>query len=149
MSGNTGVSSADTGTHTLSVGGTNFTASISQAPTPAAVFTASGSSPVTLNWSVTAGTFLDVAMDHGVTISSSSSGSVQVSPPVDKDYWLYVITKEGGIVKSVKTGALVITHIFCAPTFGSHKPLTTAYLGIKNRLKPAKCSELCYFQTCG
>jgi len=53
---------------------------------------------------VTGGTFLDVAMDHGVTITSSSSGSVQVSPPVDIDYWLYVITQEGGIVKSVNTG---------------------------------------------
>jgi len=104
VSGNAGMSSAGTGTHTLSVGGTNFTASISQAPTPAVTFTTSGSSPVTLNWSVTAGTFLDVAIDHGVTIPSSASGLVQVSPPVDTDYWLYVITKEGGIVKSVNTG---------------------------------------------
>ena len=61
-----------------------------------------------LNWSVTGGTFLDVAMDHGVTITSSSSGSVQVSPPVDIDYWLYVITQEGGIVKSVNTGAPIL-----------------------------------------
>ena len=108
VTGNAGVSSAGTGTHTLSVGGTDFIASISQAPTPAAAFTASGSSPVTLNWSVTAGTFLDVAIDHGVTIPSSPSGSVQVSPPVDTDYWLYVITREGGIVKSVNTGAPIL-----------------------------------------
>ena len=47
-------------------------------------------------------------MDHGVTIPSSSSGSVQVSPPVDTDYWLYVITKEGGIVKSVNMGAPIL-----------------------------------------
>jgi hypothetical protein len=108
VSGNAGVSSAGTGTHTLSVGGTDFTASISQAPTPAATFSASGASPVTLNWSVTAGTFLDVAIDHGVTITSSSSGSVQVSPPVDMDFWLYVITREGGIVKSVNTGVPIL-----------------------------------------
>jgi hypothetical protein len=108
VTGNAGVSSAGPGTHTLSVGGTNFTASISQAPTPAAMFTASGASPVTLNWSVTAGTFLDVAVDHGVTITSSSSGSVQVSPPVDMDYWLYIITEEGGIVKSVNTGVPIL-----------------------------------------
>jgi len=63
---------------------------------------------VTLNWSVTAGTFLDVAIDHGVTIPSSPSGSVQVSPPVDTNYWLYVITKEGGIAKSVNTGAPIL-----------------------------------------
>ena len=57
---------------------------------------------------MTAGTFLDVAIDHGVTIPSSPSGSVQVSPPVDTDYWLYVITREGGIVKSVNTGAPIL-----------------------------------------
>ena len=57
---------------------------------------------------MTAGTFLDVAIDHGVTIPSSSSGSVQVSPPVDTDYWLYVITQEGGVVKSVSTGAPIL-----------------------------------------
>ena len=108
VSGNAGMSSAGPGTHTLSVGGTDFTASISQAPIPAAAFTASGSSPVTLNWSVTGGAFLDAAIDHGVTIPSSSSGSVQVSPPVDTDYWLYVITQEGGVVKSVSTGAPIL-----------------------------------------
>ena len=108
VSGNAGVSTAGTGSHTLSVGGTNFTADISQAPTPAATFTASGASPVTLNWSVTAGTFLDVAIDHGVTITSSSNGSVQVSPPVYTDYWLYVITQEGGIVKSVNSGVPIL-----------------------------------------
>ena len=108
VAGNAGVSSAGTGTHTLSVGGTNFTASISQAPTPAAAFTVTGASWDTLNWSVTAGTFLDAAIDHGVTIPSSSSGSVQVSPPVDTDYWLYVITQEGGFVKSVRTGEPIL-----------------------------------------
>jgi hypothetical protein len=106
VTGNAGVSPAGTGPHTLSVGGTNFTASISQAPTPAATFTTSGVSPVTLNWSVTSGSFLDAAIDHGVAITSSPSGSVQVSPPVDTDYWLFVIIEEGGIVKS--TGAPIL-----------------------------------------
>ena len=108
VSGNAGMSSAGPGTHTLSVGGTDFTASISQAPTPAAAFTVTGVSLDTLNWSVTGGTFLDAAIDHGVTIPPSSSGSVQVSPPVDTDYWLYVITQEGGIVKSVNTGTPIL-----------------------------------------
>ena len=108
VTGNAGVSSAGASSHTLSVNGANFTASISQAPIPAATFTASGAAPVTLNWSVTAGTFLDVAIDHGVTIAASSSGSVQVTPPVDTVYWLYVITKEGGIVESVNTGVPIL-----------------------------------------
>lgn len=133
VSGDAGVSSAGPGTHTLSVGGTNFTASISQAPIPAAAFTASGSSPVTLNWSVTGGTFLDAAIDHGVTIPSSSSGSVQVSPLVDTTYWLYVITKEGGVVKSVNTG----TPILNAPSTinilaGLNYSVNKGYFNIQN-----------------
>jgi hypothetical protein len=108
VSGNAGVSSAGTGTHFLSVGGTNVTASISQAPTPAATFTASGDLPVILNWSVTAGTFLDVAIDHGVTIPSSPSGTVQVSPQVYTDYWLYVITKEGGVVAMTNSSTPIL-----------------------------------------
>jgi hypothetical protein len=127
------MSSAGTGTHTLSVGGTNFTASISQAPTPAAAFTASGSSPVTLNWSVTAGTFLDAAIDHGVTIPSSSSGSVQVSPPVDTTYWLYVITQEGGIVKSVNTGAPLLNVPATVNVLaGLNYSVNKGYFNIKN-----------------
>ncbi|MDP1624402.1 MAG: hypothetical protein Q8L64_01395 [bacterium] len=133
VSGNAGVSSANVGTHTLSVGGTNFTASIYQAPTPAATFTASGSSPVTLGWSVTAGTFLDVAIDHGVTIPSTSSGSVQISPPVDTDYWLYVITKEGGIVKSVNTGLPILNVPSTINTLaGLNYPVNKGYFNIKN-----------------
>lgn len=133
VTGNAGVSSAGTGAHTLSVGGTNFTASISQATTPTAAFTASGSSPVTLNWSVTGGAFLDAAIDHGVTIPSSSSGSVQVSLLVDTTYWLYVITKEGGVVKSVNTG----TPILNAPSTinilaGLNYSVNKGYFSIQN-----------------
>ena len=133
VAGNAGVSAAGIGTHTLSVGGTNFTASISQAATPAATLTANGTSPVTLTWSVTAGTFLEVAMDHGVTIPSSASGSVQVSPPTDTDYHLYVITKEGGILKSVNSG-LPILNVPSAVTVlaGLNYPVNKGYFNIKN-----------------
>lgn len=103
VTGNAGVSSAGIGTHTLSVGGVNFSAIISQAATPAATFFSTGTSLITLSWSVTSGTFLDVAIDHGVTIPSLSSGTVQVSPPVNTDYLLFVITREGGVVISVNT----------------------------------------------
>ncbi len=107
LTGNTGVKSAGAGMYTLSVGGTNLMTSISQAPAPDVTFTASGSAPVTLNWNVSAGTFLDMAIDHGVAISPSSYGSVQVSPPADMDYWLYVIAEEGGIAKSVNSGVSI------------------------------------------
>jgi hypothetical protein len=115
------------------VGGTNFTASISQAATPSAMFTASGAAPVTLNWSVTAGTFLDVAIDHGVSITSSSIGSVQVSPPVDMDYWLYVITEEGGIVKSVNTGVPILNVPSTINILaGQNIPINNGYFTIEN-----------------
>jgi hypothetical protein len=48
-----------------------------------------------------------------------------------------------------ESSLLVVTYIFCAPTFWQSNPLTTAYLGVKNRLKLAKCSEFCNLPTCG
>ena len=58
---------------------------------------------------MTGGTFLDAAIDQGVSIPSASSGSVQVSPSVDTTYWLYVITQEGGIAESVVSGQPVLS----------------------------------------
>jgi len=133
VTGNAGLSSAGVGTHTLSVGGTNFTANVSQAATPDATFTTSGNSPVTLNWSVTAGTFLDAAIDHGVTIPSASSGSVQASPPVDTTYWFYAITKEGGVVKSIKTGVPILNVPASVTVLaGLNYPVNKGYFNIKN-----------------
>lgn len=128
-----GISSAGSGAHTLSVGGTNFTASISQPAAPAATFTTSGASPSTLGWSLTAGTFLDMAIDHGVTVSPSVSGTVQVFPAADADYLLYVITKEGGVVKLVNTG-LPILNVPAAVTVlaGLNYAVNQGYFGIKN-----------------
>jgi hypothetical protein len=133
--GNTGVQSAGLGTYTLSVGGTNFLTSISQAPTPVASFTAHGTMPITLDWSVTTGTFLEMAIDHGVIVPSTPIGSVQVSPPVDTDYWLYVITEEGGITKSVNSG--VATPILNLPSTvnllaGKNYSVNKGFFPIKN-----------------
>jgi predicted outer membrane repeat protein len=133
VSAHAGASPAGIGTHTLSVGGTNFTANITQAPPPAATFTASGSSPATLNWAVTGGTFLEAAVDHGVVIASSSSGSIQVSPPTDTEYWLYVITKEGGVVKSVNTGPPILNVPDTIDRLaGLNYPVNKGYVNIQN-----------------
>ena len=82
---------------------------------------------------MTGGIFLDAAIDHGVTIPSSTSGSVQVSPPVDTDYWLYVITQEGGVVKSVNTG-LPILNVPSAINIlaGLNYSVNKGYFTIKN-----------------
>ena len=101
VSGNAGWSTTTTtGNHTLDVAGTSFTTSISQAPTPAATLTQSSN---TLTWSLNAGTFIEAMIDNQANIPPlASSGSVQVSPQYDDTpYWLYMLTKEGGVVVGV------------------------------------------------
>jgi hypothetical protein len=108
LGGNTGVSETVVGTHTLAVGGNNFVATVSQGPIPSGTFQSAGQSPVTLSWSLTAGSFLGVAIDHGVSVTAAASGSVQVSPPVDTIYRLYLYTREGGIVLSADTSKPIL-----------------------------------------
>ncbi|GAB4501284.1 MAG: hypothetical protein Fur0035_08260 [Anaerolineales bacterium] len=133
VTGYAGAVSASAGAHTLSVNGTNFTTSISQAPAPAATFTTSGNSPSTLGWSVTSGSFLDVAIDRAVVIPSSASGSTQVSPAFDTDYLLYIITKEGGVVKFVNTGLPILNVPASVDVLtGLNYPVNKGYFNIRN-----------------
>jgi hypothetical protein len=93
--GHSSVTSANT--FTLNVGGVQFTTSVTLAPQPRATIQAcpSGTSQQ-LYWNVEAGTFLDAAVDQGISIPSQPTGSVLIPLPV-KDYSLYAITKEGGV----------------------------------------------------
>jgi predicted outer membrane repeat protein len=101
VSGYAGLNAYTTpGSHTLSVGSTTFTATIGQATTPAV---SSQASPRTitsggnslLSW-VISGTFLDMAIDGGVNVTPTSSGSVTISPSTTKTYYTYGMTQEGG-----------------------------------------------------
>jgi hypothetical protein len=133
LSGNAMVSAADPGIHTLSVDGVNFTANISQPSAPATSFTASGVSPVTLAWSLTSGTFLDVAMDHGISIPSTPSGSIQVSPVVDTDYWVYMIAIEGGVAVMVNSAAPILNVPATIEMFaGLNLPVNKGYIPVHN-----------------
>ena len=97
ISGNAGVSAGNAGTHTLSVGGVNFSASISQAANPA--MSIAGYSRTAI-WAITAGTFLDLAVDHGLYVIPAPTGSVTIPSKIDKVI-IYAITQEGGIAETV------------------------------------------------
>lgn len=107
VTGNAGWSATTgAGNHILSVNGTAFNAAVSQAPVTQATFTIDKTVfPYILNWQLTAGTFIDAMIDNHANITPAASGSVQVSPTVsDAPYWLYVMTKEGGI--AIQAGML-------------------------------------------
>jgi hypothetical protein len=99
--------SSSTGTYRLSVDGNSYSTSITQSAQPSATFVFSSSNS-TLDWSLIAGTFLDASIDQGLSINPAPSGSVTVPPNEDKTYRLYIITQEGGVVKTVKTGLPVL-----------------------------------------
>ncbi|NUM43961.1 MAG: hypothetical protein HUU38_04585 [Anaerolineales bacterium] len=111
LTGNAGsTSTTNPGTFTLAVGGTSMgSQTLSVGPAPAATFTSSGNSPVTLSWVVTAGTFLEAAIDQsGGTLLGAAAGSVNVSPAVETTYSLMVMTREGGLWQTTTTGAPVL-----------------------------------------
>jgi len=106
VSGNAGLSAASgTGTHTLTVGGTPFTVNVAAGADPTATFTASpptisGGGTSTLAWSLTAGAFLDAAIDQSVDITPAAAGTVDVSPDVGTTYRYFGVAEEGGVVNT-------------------------------------------------
>lgn len=105
VGGNSGWQSVGVGTHTLSVtGASSETAQITAGPTPTATLTStppfiSSGESATLDWDVTAGTFVKAELDFLGSVSSS--GSQQVTPDATTTYHLYALTKEGGIFEEV------------------------------------------------
>ena len=107
VSGNAGLSpTVATGTHVLAVGSTQFPVTVGLAATPSAALSANPSliptgATSTLSWSTPGGTFLDDAIDQGVAIASTASGSVGVSPAVPTTYRLFDVVEEGGDTAAV------------------------------------------------
>lgn len=91
------------GNYSLKVGAQTYTAAVTQAATPLATASLNRTSyPYTLTWKLDSGTFLDAFADQHAKIPSASSGSVLVYPASsDTEYWVYIITQEGGV--AVKT----------------------------------------------
>jgi len=67
----------------------------------------SGEPYATLIWDVSEGSFLDNAIDQGVTIDPQPSGSVEI-PEGDKKYYFYTITEEGGDEQRFSTNAPIL-----------------------------------------
>jgi hypothetical protein len=112
--GNSGLeAAAGSGLQTLSVSGTPFTATVSDGPLPDLALGATppvvgGGGSSTLSWSTNAGTFLDLAIDQGVSITSAAFGSVLVTPNVTTTYRAFLVTREGGAVEAVTVSADLI-----------------------------------------
>jgi hypothetical protein len=102
--GNSGLEAAGgPGVQTLSVAATPFTATVSDGPLPGTTLEANppvvvGGGSSLLSWSTEAGTFLEQAIDQGLSITSTASGSVLVSPNVQTTYRGFLVTREGGAV---------------------------------------------------
>jgi len=102
VSGNVGLTAAPgTGTHTLSVGGSPFTVGVGLGADPQASFTASPPSvsagaTSTLAWNLTAGAYLDAAIDQGVSLTPAAAGSTGVTPDVGTTYRFFGLAEEGG-----------------------------------------------------
>jgi hypothetical protein len=98
---------SSSGNYRLSVDGNSYSTSITQSPLPSATFLFSSSNS-TLDWSLVAGTFLDDSIDQGVSFNPAPSGSVTVSAAEYKTYYLYMLTQQGGVVKTARTGLPIL-----------------------------------------
>jgi len=101
VSGSTGLAQVPVGTHVIDVNGVEDAAIVNQGATPAASLTAvpiaiSSGQQAQLEWVTTSGTYIDVVLDHGVTMTPRPMGAVTVSPMVTTTYHLFVLTEEGG-----------------------------------------------------
>ena len=102
----TGIAYAAAGPHVLEVGGEQISATVATVAAPASSFTASpiaisSGDTAILSWAVTAGSFVDLVLDHGLDPAAAPSGSIDVSPDVTTTYRLVVVTEQGGVAAEV------------------------------------------------
>jgi hypothetical protein len=86
-----------------------------------------------INWSLLNGSLLDIDIDQGVNIPNSPSGSVTVSGSPNLDYSIFLVAKEGGMVRSIDTAVPLLS----APSSiivlaGLNLPVNYGYLTIEN-----------------
>ncbi|MEW5870929.1 MAG: hypothetical protein AB1894_16770 [Chloroflexota bacterium] len=102
LSTKTGIVSTTTaGQYTLSVGTHVVSAQITNGARPifSTALSASPTTPV-FSWNINQGNFLNAVMLHSLTITSASSGSVQL-PGANALYIFYVVTREGGYWRTI------------------------------------------------
>jgi len=110
LSSSSGVKPTSTvGEHTLAINGKTYKTNLIQAQIPSAALSVStNGTTTTINWDLITGTFLDAALDQGVVIPTTPSGSVQVQSSIETQYHFYAITKEGGVVATANSGTPVL-----------------------------------------
>jgi hypothetical protein len=76
------------------IGSSSFSAGITLVALPALAIDGQGR---TAYWSMTSGTYLDLAVDGGLAYTPGPEGSVTIP---DEHQWVYILlfTKEGGVV---------------------------------------------------
>ena len=88
------------GTHTLTVDGTNTTVQLASGPAPSVQTSLSSAGGTTsLTWDVIAGAYLAIAADQGLPVSSKN-GTVSL-PSTERLYRLFAVTQQGGVVKVI------------------------------------------------
>lgn len=129
------IATNESGQHTLSVDESSYTAEVLAEIEPLVSFSVvSGDTYDTLVWSLEQGTFLDVAIDQGVTIPSSPYGSVQVPARNNRTYHLFTVTEEGGVVATVDTSTPKLdTTDSLLVLVGLNLPANYGYLTITNK----------------
>ena len=106
VAGNTGLVAGGVGVHTLSVGGSDFLATISAGAFPTATLTAvppsiSAGETADLVWS-SAGTFVDLALDQGLSVPPAAAGSTPVMPAASTTYTVLLAAAEGGATDTAR-----------------------------------------------
>jgi hypothetical protein len=133
LSVNASVQSTTTsGTHTLTVDGTSATTQLAAGPAPSIQTSLSSAGGTTsLTWDVNAGTFLSIASDQGLPVTTES-GSV-VLPSTQRVYRLFVVTQQGGVVKLVDPRVPELSAPDSFPALvGLNQPARRGWLPIHN-----------------
>jgi hypothetical protein len=91
------------GNHVLNVDGDGHTSVVANGDDPSVTLAATpeaitSGATATLQWETVAGTYLDVLINHNVSIMPAASGTIAVSPDVTTTYRVVLVTKEGGAV---------------------------------------------------
>ncbi len=133
LSTNASVQSTTTsGTHILAVDGANTTIQLTDGPSPSIYTSLSSVGGVTsLSWDVTAGTFLAIASDQGLSLSTKS-GTVAL-PSIQRIYHLHAITHQGGIIQAVDPRVPILSapdHI--SIWVGLNQAIKRGYIPISN-----------------
>lgn len=109
LSTKTGIVSTTTaGQYTLSVDTHAVSAQIAGGVVPAFLTSLSATTTPVFSWEITQGSFLNAVMVHSVTITSASSGSVQL-PNANSLYIFYVVTQEGGYWRTIDPSEKIIS----------------------------------------